>query len=95
MRFRSFHHGDTLPSYCRLRACSDINHDVYSRQFGAPLASSIFLIIHSIAGENNIHTVWRVFFGVGIVLPLAVLVFRLRMLTSKLYRKGAIKSERG
>jgi hypothetical protein len=57
------------------------------------LASSVFLIVLSIAGENHLNTVWRVCFGVGIVLPLTVLVFRLRMLSSKLYRKGAIKSE--
>ena len=59
------------------------------------MASSVFLIVLSIAGENHLHTVWRVCFGVGIVLPLTVLVFRLRMLSSKLYRKGAIKSEHG
>ena len=57
------------------------------------MASSVFLIVLSIAGENHLPTVWRVCFGVGIALPLIVLVFRLRMLSSKLYRKGAIKSE--
>ncbi|KAI9467200.1 MFS general substrate transporter [Lactarius psammicola] len=61
--------------------------------FGGPLASSVFLIVLSIAGEDHLPTVWRVCFGVGIVLPLMVLVFRWRMLSSKLYRKGAIKSE--
>jgi hypothetical protein len=49
----------------------------------------------SIVGEDHLDTVWRVCFGVGIVLPLTVLVFRLRMLSSRLYRKGAIKSEYG
>jgi hypothetical protein len=67
--------------------------DIYSCQFGGPLASSVFLIVLSIAGEDHLHTVWRVCFGVGIVLPLTVLIFRLRMLSSKLYRKGAIKSK--
>ncbi|KAH9062250.1 MFS general substrate transporter [Lactarius vividus] len=60
---------------------------------GSPLASSVFLIALSIAGENHLSTVWRICFGFGIFLPLGVLVFRLRMLSSKLYRKGAIKSE--
>jgi len=60
--------------------------------FGGPLACSVFLVVLSIAGENHLRTVWRVCFGVGILLPLTVLVFRLRMLSSKLYRKGAIKS---
>jgi hypothetical protein len=59
------------------------------------LAVCVFLVVLSIAGENNLQTVWRVSFGFGIVLPLTVLVFRLRMLTSKLYRKGAIKSGHG
>lgn len=51
----------------------------------------MFLIVLSAAGEQHLQTVWRVCFGFGILLPLSVLVFRLRMLSSKLYRKGAIK----
>ncbi|KAH9173373.1 MFS general substrate transporter [Lactarius sanguifluus] len=58
---------------------------------GSPLASSVFLIALSIAGENHLSTVWRICFGFGIFLPVGVLVFRLRMLSSKLYRKSAIK----
>lgn len=60
-------------------------------QFGGPLAVSVFLIVLSAAGEQHLQTVWRVCFGFGILLPLTVLVFRWRMLSSKLYRKGAIK----
>ncbi|ETW87341.1 putative inorganic phosphate transporter [Heterobasidion irregulare TC 32-1] len=60
--------------------------------FGGPLAVSVFLIVLSAAGETHLSTVWRVCFGIGILLPLTVLVFRLRMLSSKLYRKGAIKN---
>ncbi|KAI0313547.1 MFS Git1p-like glycerophosphoinositol permease [Amylostereum chailletii] len=59
--------------------------------FGGPLAVSVFLIVLSAAGEDNLSTVWRVCFGIGIALPLSVLVFRLRMMSSKLYRKGAIQ----
>ncbi|KIM48102.1 hypothetical protein M413DRAFT_439811 [Hebeloma cylindrosporum] len=62
-----------------------------NEQFGGPLAVSVFLIVLSAAGENNLQTVWRVCFGVGIALPLTVFYFRLRMMTSSLYRKGAIK----
>jgi len=51
----------------------------------------VFLVALSAAGENHLGTVWRVCFGVGILLPLTVFFFRLRMLSSKLYRKGAIK----
>jgi len=59
--------------------------------FGGPLAVSVFLIVLSAAGENNLQTVWRVCFGIGISLPLTVFYFRMRMLSSKLYREGAIK----
>ncbi|PNP49485.1 hypothetical protein THARTR1_09807 [Trichoderma harzianum] len=58
---------------------------------GGPLAVSIFLIVLSAAGENHLSTVWRVCFGIGILLPLSVFYFRLKMLNSKLYRKGAIQ----
>lgn len=61
--------------------------------FGGPLAVSVFLIVLSAAGENHLHTVWRVCFGIGILLPVTVLYFRLKMLSSKLYRKGAIKRQ--
>lgn len=61
-------------------------------QFGGPLAVAVFLIVISAAGEDHLNTVWRVCFGIGIALPLTVFYFRIRMLSSKLYRKGAIKS---
>ncbi|GJJ06255.1 hypothetical protein Clacol_000446 [Clathrus columnatus] len=59
--------------------------------FGGPLAVAVFLIVLSAAGEDHLNTVWRVCFGIGILLPLTVFYFRIRMLSSKLYRKGAIK----
>ena len=62
-------------------------------QFGGPLAVSVFLIVISAAGENHLTTVWRVCFGVGIALPLTVFYFRMKMLSSVLYKKGAIKRE--
>ena len=63
-------------------------------QFGGPLAVSVFLIVISAAGEDHLNTVWLVCFGIGILLPLTVFYFRLRMLSSTLYKKGAIKRER-
>jgi MFS family permease len=59
--------------------------------FGGPLAVSIFLIVLSAAGQEHLSTVWRVCFGIGILLPLSVFYFRLKMLNSKLYRKSAIR----
>lgn len=59
--------------------------------FGGPLAVAIFLIVLSAAGENHLSTIWRVCFGIGVVFPLTVFYFRIKMLNSKLYRRGAIK----
>lgn len=59
--------------------------------FGGPLAVIVFLIVISAAGANRLSTVWRVCFGIGCIIPLVVFYFRLKMLNSKLYRRGAIK----
>ncbi|CCM05101.1 uncharacterized protein FIBRA_07308 [Fibroporia radiculosa] len=58
---------------------------------GGPLAVSVFLIVLSAAGETHLETVWRVCFGVGILFPVTVFYFRMRMVRSKLFREGAIK----
>ena len=91
--FNSFHHGHNLRSFRELLLLrrSRINRRTYSWQLGGPLSGSVFLIVLSIAGGNHLHTIWRVCFGVRILLPLTVLIFRLRMLSSKLYREGAIE----
>ena len=62
-----------------------------TKQFGGPLASSVYLIVLSAAGEDHLPTVWRTCFGIGILLPLTVLIFRLKMISSRLYRDSAIK----
>jgi len=49
------------------------------------------LIVLAAAGEDHLNTVWRVSFGIGIILPLTVFYFRIRMLSPKLYRESAIK----
>ncbi|KIH89881.1 metabolite transport protein GIT1 [Sporothrix brasiliensis 5110] len=59
--------------------------------FGGPLAIIVFLIVLSAAGMDHLSTVWRVCMGIGVVFPLSVFYFRLKMLNSKLYRRGAIK----
>ncbi|KAG9314454.1 major facilitator superfamily domain-containing protein [Chiua virens] len=84
--FRSTH---CLPAFIYFAVFIMVTNFVLS--FGGPLAISVFLIVLSAAGEQHLETVWRVCFGIGILLPLSVLFFRLRMLSSKLYRKGAIK----
>ncbi|TFY67166.1 hypothetical protein EVJ58_g1802 [Rhodofomes roseus] len=59
--------------------------------FGGPLAVCVFLIVLSAAGEDHLETVWRVCFGIGVLLPLTVFYFRMRMLSPKLFRESAIK----
>jgi len=59
--------------------------------FGGPLAISIFLIVYAACSHKHYSTVWRVSFGIGCLLPLSVFYFRLKMLNSVLYRRGAIK----
>ncbi|PQE05991.1 Major facilitator superfamily domain general substrate transporter protein [Rutstroemia sp. NJR-2017a BBW] len=59
--------------------------------FGGPLAVSIFLIVLAACDYKHYSTVWRVCFGIGCLLPLSVFYFRLKMLNSTLYRRGAIK----
>ena len=59
--------------------------------FGGPLAVIVFLIVFKICTQRHLSTVWRVCFGIGVLLPLTVFYFRLKMLNSKLYRRGAIK----
>jgi hypothetical protein len=61
--------------------------------FGTPLAVSIFLIVFSACHQSHYSTVWRVCFGLGCLLPLSVFYFRIRMLNSVLYRRGAIKRD--
>ncbi|KAJ6453466.1 MFS Git1p-related glycerophosphoinositol permease [Mycena vitilis] len=61
--------------------------------FGAPLACILYLIVFQAAGglSANLDTVWRTVFGISAVPPLIVFYFRLKMLDSVLYRKGAIQ----
>ena len=59
--------------------------------FGNPFAVMVFLIVISAAGSNHLSTVWRTCFGIGCLWPLTVFYFRVKMLNSKLYRRGAIK----
>ncbi|KAJ5748487.1 uncharacterized protein N7511_010183 [Penicillium nucicola] len=59
--------------------------------FGGPFAVSIFLIVLCACNQTHYSTVWRVCFGIGCIWPLSIFYFRIRMLNSVLYRRGAIK----
>ena len=52
---------------------------------------SVFLIVLSAVGEEHLQTIWRVCFGIGMLLPTTVFYFRIRMLSTRLFREGAIK----
>ncbi|CAK5277228.1 unnamed protein product [Mycena citricolor] len=60
---------------------------------GGPCAIILYLIVFEAAGglSANLSTVWRTVFGISAVPPLIVFYFRLKMLNSELYRKGAIQ----
>ncbi|KAJ7766893.1 MFS general substrate transporter [Mycena metata] len=60
---------------------------------GTPVACILYLIVFQAAGglNANLNTVWRTVFGISAVPPLIVFYFRLKMLNSALYRKGAIQ----
>ncbi|KAJ7047159.1 MFS Git1p-related glycerophosphoinositol permease [Mycena alexandri] len=60
---------------------------------GAPIACILYLIVFQAAGglNANLNTVWRTVFGISAVPPLIVFYFRIKMLNSALYRKGAIQ----
>jgi len=68
---------------------------------GGPFAISVFLIVLSATQYSNstsaldfkrLDILWRVCFGFGALLPLVVFYFRWKILNSKLYRRGAIRS---
>ncbi|KAJ7510202.1 MFS Git1p-related glycerophosphoinositol permease [Mycena galericulata] len=61
---------------------------------GSPIACIIYLIVFQAAGglHANLSTVWRTVFGISALPPLIVFYFRLKMLNSSLYRKGAIQT---
>ena len=60
---------------------------------GSPIACILYLIVFEAAGglNANLSTVWRTVFGITVLPPLIVFYFRLKMLDSKLYAKGAIQ----
>lgn len=58
---------------------------------GFVVAGVVALIILACYHQKISDGVWRVAFGLGIVLPLTVFVFRIRMVNSTQYRKHAIK----
>ncbi|ODV82124.1 putative plasma membrane permease, glycerophosphoinositol and glycerophosphocholine uptake [Suhomyces tanzawaensis NRRL Y-17324] len=59
--------------------------------FGGPFALIIFLIVNKICGPKHLEALWRTMFAIGCFWPLSVFYFRLKLATSELYKKNAIK----
>ncbi|CAM0143251.1 hypothetical protein VKS41_008721 [Umbelopsis sp. WA50703] len=58
---------------------------------GFLLGTIVPVILYAICGENALEPAWRLSLGLGLVLPVTVLYFRLKMLNSKMYRKEAMQ----
>lgn len=58
--------------------------------FGGPFALIVFLIVHQIT-KDHYEALWRTMFAIGCFWPLSVFYFRLKIATSTLYKKNAIK----
>lgn len=53
---------------------------------GGPFCLVVFLIVWEAAsGYEHLSTIWRVCFGIGCVWPVFILLFRLKMVTSKMF----------
>ncbi|KAJ5597161.1 hypothetical protein N7450_003619 [Penicillium hetheringtonii] len=59
---------------------------------GAVASGIICVTVIACYHEHNSEGIWRICFGLGFILPIAVCFFRIRMLNSTQYRKHAIKS---
>ncbi|CAH2350975.1 glycerophosphoinositol transporter 1 [[Candida] railenensis] len=60
--------------------------------FGGPFALIIFLIVHQIT-KDHYAALWRTMFAIGAFWPLSVFYFRMKMTTSELYKKNAIRKK--
>ncbi|CAO0790245.1 unnamed protein product [Mucor circinelloides] len=57
---------------------------------GFVVATIVPVILLAICGEGGLEVVWRLSIGLGLLLPLNVLYFRLKMLNSEMYTKEAL-----
>ncbi|KAM0548799.1 hypothetical protein ACHAPJ_009796 [Fusarium lateritium] len=65
----------------------------FSIDFGFVVAGIVALIVLAAYNQHVSNGVWRINFGLGFVLPVALLFFRLRQFNSTQYRKHAIKND--
>ncbi|PMD32314.1 MFS general substrate transporter [Hyaloscypha variabilis F] len=65
----------------------------FAIDLGFVVAGVVALIVLACYDNKTSAGVWRICFGLGIVLPLSVFFFRIRMVDSTQYRKHAIKTK--
>ncbi|KAJ5621132.1 hypothetical protein N7510_005116 [Penicillium lagena] len=65
----------------------------FAVDLGFVVAGLVALIVVACYHQENSEGVWRITFGLGMVLPISVCFFRLRMINSTQYRKHAMKSQ--
>ncbi|KAJ5318193.1 hypothetical protein PENANT_c052G01203 [Penicillium antarcticum] len=65
----------------------------FAVDLGFVAAGLVALIVLACYNQHDSEGVWRITFGLGIVLPLSICFFRVRMINSTQYRKHAIKSQ--
>lgn len=63
----------------------------FAIDLGFVVAGIVALIVLAAYHENLSDGVWRVSLGLGFILPVLLLFFRLRLINSTQYRKHAIK----
>jgi MFS family permease len=63
----------------------------FAIDLGFVIAGIVALIVLAAYNDRTSVGVWRICFGLGIVLPLSLFFFRIRMIDSTQYRKHAIK----
>jgi len=60
---------------------------------GFVMAGVVALIVLAAYGQRINDGVWRVSFGLGFVIPVALMFFRIRMINSSQFRKHAMKKQ--
>ncbi|CAK7205775.1 hypothetical protein SEUCBS139899_008554 [Sporothrix eucalyptigena] len=65
----------------------------FAIDFGFVIAGVVALIVLAAYHQNLSDGIWRVCFGLGFILPVALLFFRLRRFQSTQYRKHAMKKD--
>ncbi|KAF2162655.1 hypothetical protein M409DRAFT_68955 [Zasmidium cellare ATCC 36951] len=65
----------------------------FAIDFGFVIAGCVALIVLAAYNYKTSDGIWRICFGLGFVLPIALFFFRIRMIESTQYRKHAMKKK--